>query len=311
MNRDAVFYINFKDGYEFDASEGAANLCNASSYTASSGKLVIPNVMDDIKCFFKVKEKEYKITFDANGGTLTGESSKDVAYTKSYGTLPEPTREGYGFDGWYTEKYNGNRIDSSSILDTPEAKTLYAHWVDQTPPKCDVTKSNKSYTGLTLTVTCTDAESGCVEATKTYNNVTTSQTYQVKDNAGNVTTCDTATVTKATVYRKRTCSSCNSCGWVSPYYTCSQGTLINGNCVWNVSKSCSNCPNCTLDYWDSKAKVSYYTCSLTATYHAGYYRYPNDCGSCGCDSWSGWSDYNLSSCAGSSSVQCDSTTIYQ
>ena len=128
MNRDAVFYINFKDGYEFDASEGGANLCNASSYTASSGKLVIPNVMDDIKCFFKVKEKEYKITFDANGGTLTGESSKDVAYTKSYGTLPEPTREGYGFAGWYTEKYNGNRIDSSSILDTPEAKTLYAHW---------------------------------------------------------------------------------------------------------------------------------------------------------------------------------------
>ena len=128
MNRDAVFYINFKDGYEFDASEGGANLCNASSYTASSGKLVISNVMDDIKCIFKVKEKEYKITFDANGGTLTAESSKDVAYTKSYGTLPEPTREGYGFAGLYTEKYNGNRIDSSSILDIPEAKTLYAHW---------------------------------------------------------------------------------------------------------------------------------------------------------------------------------------
>ena len=128
MNRDAIFYINFKDGYEYDASEGGANLCNASGYTASSGKLVIPNVMEDINCFFKVKEKDYKITFDANGGTLTGESSKDVAYTKSYGTLPEPTREGYGFAGWYTEKYNGNRIDSSSILDIPEAKTLYAHW---------------------------------------------------------------------------------------------------------------------------------------------------------------------------------------
>ena len=128
MNRDAIFYINFKDGYEYDVSEGGANLCNASGYTASSGKLVIPNVMEDINCFFKVKEKDYKITFDANGGTLTGESSKDVAYTKSYGTLPEPTREGYGFAGWYTEKYNGNRIDSSSILDIPEAKTLYAHW---------------------------------------------------------------------------------------------------------------------------------------------------------------------------------------
>ncbi len=128
MNRDAIFYINFKDGYEYDTSEGGANLCNASSYTASSGRLVIPNVMNDVECFFKIKEKEYKITFDANGGTLTGESSKNVTYTKSYGTLPEPTREGYGFAGWYTEKVNGDKIDSSSILDRPEAKTLYAHW---------------------------------------------------------------------------------------------------------------------------------------------------------------------------------------
>ena len=128
MNRDAIFYINFKDGYEYDVSEGGANLCNASGYSPTLKKLVISNVVNDVECFFKVKEKEYEITFNANGGTLTGESSKDVAYTKSYGTLPEPTREGYGFAGWYTEKYNGNRIDSSSILDTPEAKTLYAQW---------------------------------------------------------------------------------------------------------------------------------------------------------------------------------------
>ena len=132
MNRDAIFYINFKDGYEFDASEGGANLCNASSYTASSGKLVIPNVMDDIKCFFKVKEKEYKITFDANGGTLTGESSKDVAYTKSYGTLPEPTREGYGFAGWYTAASEGTQVTADTILTIASDHKLYAHWNPKT-----------------------------------------------------------------------------------------------------------------------------------------------------------------------------------
>ena len=128
MNRDAVFYINFKDGYEYDTSEGGANLCNAAGYSPTLKKLVISNVVNDVECFFKVKEKEYEITFNANGGTLTGKNSKKVTYTKSYGTLPEPTREGYGFAGWYTEQVNGNRIDSSSILDTPEAKTLYAHW---------------------------------------------------------------------------------------------------------------------------------------------------------------------------------------
>lgn len=128
MNRDAIFYINFKDGYEFDTSEDGTNLCNASNYTSSSRKLVIPNVIDDIECFFKIKEKEYKITFNANGGVLSGENNKNVTYTKSYGVLPEPTREGYGFAGWYTEAEGGNKIDSSSILDTPEDKILYAHW---------------------------------------------------------------------------------------------------------------------------------------------------------------------------------------
>ena len=128
MNRDAVFYINFKDGYEYDTSEEGANLCNAAGYSPTLKKLVISNVVNDVECFFKVKEKEYEITFNANGGTLTGKNIKKVTYTKSYGTLPEPTREGYGFAGWYTEQVNGNRIDSSSILDTPEAKTLYAHW---------------------------------------------------------------------------------------------------------------------------------------------------------------------------------------
>ncbi len=128
MNRDAVFYINFKDGYEYDTSEEGANLCNAAGYSPTLKKLVISNVVNDVECFFKVKEKEYEITFNANGGILNEENSKKVTYTKSYGTLPEPTKEGYVFTGWYTEQVNGNRIDSSSILDKPEAKTLYAHW---------------------------------------------------------------------------------------------------------------------------------------------------------------------------------------
>ena len=46
----------------------------------------------------------YTVTFDANGGT-TSASSKDVTYGKSYGTLPEPTRSGYTFLGWYKKPY--------------------------------------------------------------------------------------------------------------------------------------------------------------------------------------------------------------
>ena len=254
---------------------------------------------------------KYTVTFDGNGGTMGSTTKKTMAYDTKYDFSGiSVSRTGYTFVGWFTAASGGTQVTTDTKVKITANQTLYAHWVDKTAPTCVVTKSNQSSTGLTLTVKCTDAGSGCVEATKTYNNVTTSQTYQVKDKAGNVTTCDTATVAKATVYRKRTCSSCNSCNWVTRY-SCSKGTLINRNCVWTVTKNCSNCPNCTLDHWDSSAKVTYYTCSQSAVASGGYYNNPNDCGTCGCGSWGDWSSYNLSSCAGSSSVQCESTTIYQ
>ena len=252
---------------------------------------------------------KYTVTFKENGGTIGSTKTKTMAYDTKYDFSGiSVSRTGYTFVGWFTAASGGTQVTTDTTVKITAAQTLYAHWVDKTAPTCVVTKSNQSSTGLTLTVKCTDAGSGCVEATKTYNNVTTSQTYQVKDKAGNVTTCATATVTKATVYRKRTCSSCNSCGWVNPYYTCSTGRLVNNRCVWDCT---GNCPGCTYNYADPATKKTYYTCAASATYHAGYHRYPNDCGSCGCESWTTWSSYNLSSCAGSSSVQCESTTIYQ
>ena len=305
----------------YDAKYGTLPTLSRTGYTftgwftaASGGTQVtsdtIVKITEAQTLYAHWTPNKYTVTFIKNDGTSNNVGTSNVTFGSAYGTLPTPSRTGYTFSGWYTAASGGTRIIDSTKVSNASNHNLYAHWVYKTPPTCVVTKSNQSSTGLTLTVKCTDAGSGCVEATKTYNNVTTSQTYQVEDNAGNVKTCDTATVTKATVYRKRTCSSCKSCGWVSRY-SCSRGTLINRNCVWTVTKSCRNCPNCTLDHWDSKAKVSYYTCSESAVANGGYYNYPNDCGTCGCGSWSGWSDYNLSSCAGSSSVQCESTTIYQ
>lgn len=130
INNDAVFYLNFKNGYEFDSSEGGANLCSPAGY--SERKLVISNILDDVECFFKVKEKDYVITFMPNGGVLSESNTKNVTYTKSYGTLPVPTKIGYTFAGWYTEITGGTKIDNTSTLNTPSNQTLYAHYTPNT-----------------------------------------------------------------------------------------------------------------------------------------------------------------------------------
>ncbi len=81
-------------------------------------------------------EKDYKVTLNANGGNKLSPNVITVTYTEPYGnnpeyqTLPTPTREGYTFLGWYTEKAadKGTRITASTTMNTAKAHTLYAHW---------------------------------------------------------------------------------------------------------------------------------------------------------------------------------------
>ena len=72
---------------------------------------------------------EVTITFDPNGGTLNaGEESKLIQPDSPYGTLPTPTRADYRFDGWFTEKDGGTKVEETTIMSSRAAHTLYAHW---------------------------------------------------------------------------------------------------------------------------------------------------------------------------------------
>ena len=69
------------------------------------------------------------VTFDPNGGTLpAGEESKSVQCEAAYGTLPTPKRVNYRFDGWFTEKDGGTKVEETTLVSTREDHTLYAHW---------------------------------------------------------------------------------------------------------------------------------------------------------------------------------------
>ncbi len=78
----------------------------------------------------------YTLTANANSGSIpattgwTGSgatATKSVAYDTAYGTLPTPSRTGYGFDGWYTAKTGGTQVSASTKMGAGN-KTIYAHW---------------------------------------------------------------------------------------------------------------------------------------------------------------------------------------
>lgn len=77
--------------------------------------------------FNKYLKGVFTVSFNANEGVVN-ESSKTVVYGSTYGSLPTPTRDYYTFDGWYTAKAGGNKITESSVFNSAENVTLYAHW---------------------------------------------------------------------------------------------------------------------------------------------------------------------------------------
>ena len=74
-------------------------------------------------------QRPLTVTFDPNGGTLAeADKTKSLTTGETYGTLPVPNYEGYDFDGWYTEKTGGTKIEETTIVTMFGTQTLYAHW---------------------------------------------------------------------------------------------------------------------------------------------------------------------------------------
>ena len=87
----------------------------------------------------------YTVTLNANGGSVSP-TSMTLKYGSQYGTLPEPTRSGYVFNGWYTSTSGGTQITSTSTMNTASNQTLYAQWtqivtVTQTSTTCSTSVS--------------------------------------------------------------------------------------------------------------------------------------------------------------------------
>jgi uncharacterized repeat protein (TIGR02543 family) len=82
-------------------------------------------VTADITYFAQWERVAWAVTLDATGGTVTPPAVTRV-YGAMIGDLPQPTRTGYTFTGWFTEASGGIPV----APETPVMSdiTLYAHW---------------------------------------------------------------------------------------------------------------------------------------------------------------------------------------
>ncbi len=111
---------------------------------------------DTIHLTLTQAEEYFKVIFDANGGVF--EENKNIYTIEEWKneyeeTLKKPTRDGYTFKGYYTEKIGGTKFElilAESGID--HDMTFYAQWEEKTVEENPNTLDNIENTMITLVI---------------------------------------------------------------------------------------------------------------------------------------------------------------
>jgi uncharacterized protein (TIGR02145 family)/uncharacterized repeat protein (TIGR02543 family) len=121
--QDVVVTAVAEKGYEFVEWDGSLQ---------STKNVVTITMTDRDETLLAVFRKDtttpqnaYKITFNANGGSVTQEADTTGA-DGTLASLPTPTRSGYTFKGWFTAATGGDSVTASRVYSANA--TIYAGW---------------------------------------------------------------------------------------------------------------------------------------------------------------------------------------
>ena len=160
--------------------------------------------------------------------------------------------------------------------------SLAVNKIDTDVPTCVVKKNNFTSSGVNVSVVSTDTggsgfgSSNISNKTDNYTGLKTSNTYTIRDEAGNTNSCDVQVSSKI---QKKSCNSCSTCstGNCAEYNSCS-----NSSCGCSQYSSCSNSA-CGCSQYNSCSnsacgKNYSYSCIVTySTTRGSTYTYINGC----------------------------------
>ena len=118
--------ISFYDGIIKGSTKAAINdttkiTDKETGYDLVEGRETINNAV--YKTLYLAESA--RVTFNPNNGTVS-ETERIVEKGKAIGDLPEGTRTGYIFKGWFTDPDDGEEVTKNTIITKNE--TFYAHW---------------------------------------------------------------------------------------------------------------------------------------------------------------------------------------
>lgn len=139
---DQTFTMTPEAGYKIASITVDSQPVDLDQYLAKDGTATytFKAVDADHSIAVEFERIEYTVTFDANGGKVSPETATTV--NGKLENLPTPTRDGYTFDGWFTEADGGTAVTTDTLFSADT--TIYAHWTKESvvPP----TPEHKEYT---------------------------------------------------------------------------------------------------------------------------------------------------------------------
>ena len=116
--------IPTRDNYDFDGwymEDGVTKVTADTTVEADT----------DHTLYAHCKGKQIQITLDPMGGKINGSTSVSSCYVTfggTYSELPEPSMEGYVFDGWYSAETGGTQVNEETPVTADSPRTLYARY---------------------------------------------------------------------------------------------------------------------------------------------------------------------------------------
>lgn len=110
-----------RTGYTFLGWSGTDLTDNTEDVT------IAHNSLGDRSYKAEFQINEYTATFDANAGETANPETITKNYDEEFGNLPETSRLGYTFLGWFTDATTGDEITDATKMPAGDV-TYYAHW---------------------------------------------------------------------------------------------------------------------------------------------------------------------------------------
>lgn len=172
--------VDVGEGYVIDSYKVEGEHATVSTYT---GRITADwdgfDQHDSVTLL--LKPNRYYVSFDSNRPKdpmscyfpSNSEWGRYIHFNAPYGTkaegdadidapLPVPSLRGYRFLGWFTEAAGGEKVTDTTRMRRAESHTLYAHWIDETPPEVDLKVNPTVWTkeDVRLSATAEDEGSG-------------------------------------------------------------------------------------------------------------------------------------------------------